>query len=153
VIPHQTLFQHQLGYVWPTINHEKLFTQNITNSTFIFETSPNTKPKKKKVGGYGILSPPHLKKWGTRSPCAPPNCAHDWNKQYCKTDSDKDQMALSRHYSEYHGTINKPPLHEAYTVTFVEQPSCHSLDICENKWYNPIDAQINIQNMILSHVK
>ena len=30
------------------------------------------------------------------------------------------------------GTINKPPLHEAYTVTSVEQPSCHSLDICEN---------------------
>jgi len=75
------------------------------------------------------------------------------NKQDCKTDSDKDQMALSRHYSENHGTINKPPLHEAYTVTFVEQPSCHSLDICENKWYHLIDAQINIQNIILPHVK
>ena len=62
----------------------------------------------------------------------------NWNKQDCKTDSDKDQMALSRHYSENHGTINKPPLHEAYTVTFVEQPSCHSLDICENKWYHLI---------------
>ena len=24
----------------------------------------------------------------------------NWNKQNCKTDSDKDQMALSRHYSE-----------------------------------------------------
>jgi len=56
-------------------------------------------------------------------------------------------MALSRHYSENNGTINKPPLHEAYTVTFVEQPSCHSLDICENKWYHLIDAQINIQNI------
>jgi len=52
-----------------------------------------------------------------------------------------------------HGTINKPPLHEAYTVTFVEQPSCHSLDICENTWYHLIDAQINIQNMILPHAK
>jgi len=78
---------------------------------------------------------------------------NNWNKQHCKTDSDKDQMALSRHYSENHGTINKPPLHEAYTVTFVEQPSCHSLDISENKWYHLIDAQINIQNMILPHVK
>jgi len=77
----------------------------------------------------------------------------NWNKQDCKTDSDKDQMALSRHYSENHGTINKPPLYEAYIVTFVEQPSCHSLDICENKWYHLIDAQINIQNMILPHVK
>ena len=44
-------------------------------------------------------------------------------------------------------------VHEAYTVIFVEQPSCHSLDICENKWYHLIDAQINIQNMILPHVK
>jgi len=67
--------------------------------------------------------------------------------------SDKDQMALSRHYSENHGTVNKPPLQEAYTVIFVEQPSCHSLGICENKWYHLIDAQINIQNMILPHVK
>jgi len=73
----------------------------------------------------------------------------NWNKQDCKTDSDKDQMALSRHYSENHGTINKPPLHEAYTVTFVEQPSCVTLWISENKWYHLIDAQINIQNMIL----
>ena len=59
------------------------------------------------------------------------------NKQDCKTDSDKDQIALSRHYSENHGTINKPPLHEAYAVAFVEQPGCHSLDICENKWLSP----------------
>jgi len=28
-----------------------------------------------------------------------------------------------------------------------------SLDIRENKWYHLIDAQINIQNMILPHVK
>jgi len=62
-------------------------------------------------------------------------------------------MALSQHYSENHSTINKPPLYEVYTVAFAEQPSCHSLDICENKWYHLIDAQINIQNMILPHVK
>ena len=64
-----------------------------------------------------------------------------------------DQMALSRRSSENHVTINKPSLHEAYTVTLVEQLSCHSLDICENKWYHLTDAQINIQNMILHHVK
>jgi len=29
--------------------------------TFIFETSPNTKPKEKKVGGHGILCLPRLK--------------------------------------------------------------------------------------------
>jgi len=59
----------------------------------------------------------------------------NWNKQDCKTHSDKDQMALSQHYSENHGTINKPPLHEAYTVTFVELPSCHSLDISVRHGY------------------
>ena len=64
----------------------------------------------------------------------------NWNEQDCKTDNDKDQMALWRHYSENHCTINKPPLHEAYTITFVKQPSCHSLDICENKWYHVIDV-------------
>jgi len=36
VILHQTLFQHELGYVWRPIKHEKLFTQNVTNITFIF---------------------------------------------------------------------------------------------------------------------
>ena len=77
----------------------------------------------------------------------------NWNKQNCKIDRDKDQMALSRHYWKSHSTINKPPLHEAYTVNLVEQPSSHSLDICENKWYHQLDAQINILNMILPHVK
>jgi len=48
----------------------------VTNNTFIFETSPNTKPKEKKVRGHGILYPQRLKKWGTRPPCPPPNCAH-----------------------------------------------------------------------------
>jgi len=37
VIPHQTLFQHQLAYVWPTIKLVKLFTQNVTNTTFILK--------------------------------------------------------------------------------------------------------------------
>jgi len=30
----------------------------VTNIAFIFETSPNIKPKEKKVGGHGILCPP-----------------------------------------------------------------------------------------------
>jgi len=32
---------------------------------------------------------------------------NNWNKQDCKTDSDKDQMALSRDYSENHGTTKQ----------------------------------------------
>jgi len=30
----------------------------------------------------------------------------NWNKQDCKTDSDKNQMTLSRHDSKTHGTTN-----------------------------------------------
>jgi len=45
----------------------------VTNTTFIFEISPNSKPKEKKVGGHGILCPPVWKSGGTRPL---PNCAH-----------------------------------------------------------------------------
>jgi len=48
----------------------------VTNITFVFETSPNTKSKEKKIRGHGILCPPRLKSGGTRHPCPPPNCAH-----------------------------------------------------------------------------
>ena len=52
----------------------------------------------------------------------------NWNKQDCKTDSDKDQMALSRHYSENHGTINKPPLHykQATTARSIHRYFCRT---------------------------
>ena len=43
----------------------------MTNITFILETSPNAKPKEKKVGGHGILCPPRLKKWGVHVLPAP----------------------------------------------------------------------------------
>jgi len=43
----------------------------VTNITFVFETSPNAKPKEKKVGGHGILCPPRLKKWGGHVPLVP----------------------------------------------------------------------------------
>jgi len=43
----------------------------VTNITFIFETSPSTIPKEKRVGGHGILFPPRLKKWGGHVPRAP----------------------------------------------------------------------------------
>jgi len=62
-------------------------------------------------------------------------------------------MALSRHFSESHGNVNKPPIHEAYTVTFVEEPNSLSLDFCEDKWYHKLNAQINIKNMILPRVR
>jgi len=57
----------------------------VTKTTFIFQNSPNTKSKEKKVGGHGILCPPRLKKWGdTRPPCPPPNCAHEHRHNVAK---------------------------------------------------------------------
>jgi len=62
-------------------------------------------------------------------------------------------VALLRHISEFHGKVNKPPIHEAYIVTFIEEPNPLSLDFCEDKWYHKLNAQINIQNMILPRVR
>jgi len=41
-------------------------------------------------------------------------------------------------------------IHEAYTITFVEQPNSLSLDFCEDKWYHKLSTQSNIQNIILN---
>ena len=53
------------------IQHEKLFTQNVTNVTFSSETFPNTNPMRKKWGGHGILCLPRLRKWRDTSPVSP----------------------------------------------------------------------------------
>jgi len=45
--------------------------------------------------------------------------------------------------------INHLYMNEAYTVTFVEQPSFHSMNISENNWYRQLEAQNNIQNTFL----
>jgi len=71
LIPHQTLFQHQLCFAVH-------LTWNVINVTFIFATSPNTKPTEKNVGGtWHIMSRPE-KVRGTRPMFPPPNCAHDY---------------------------------------------------------------------------
>ena len=71
-----------------------------------------------------------------------------WNDE-----NNKDKVALLRHFSESHGNVNKPPTHEAYTFTFVKEPNSRSSDFCEDKWYHKLNAQINIQNMILPRVR
>jgi len=40
----------------------------VTNNTFIFETSRNTKPKEKKVRGTWHIMSPRLKMWGGHVP-------------------------------------------------------------------------------------
>ena len=43
----------------------------------------------------------------------------NWNRPNCEFDENKkDKVALLRHFSESHGDVSKPPIHEAYTVTF-----------------------------------
>jgi len=60
----------------------------MTNITFIFETSPNTKPNEKKVGGtWHIMPPPVWKSGGDTSPVSPTKlrpCTHDisWPNTY-----------------------------------------------------------------------
>jgi len=57
----------------------------------------------------------------------------NWNRTDCNYDkNDKDEVALSQHYSVFHGVVNKPPIHEAYIVVFVEQPTFHYLNKCED---------------------
>ena len=58
------------------IQHDKHFTHNVANVTFVFGTSPNTKPEEKKWGGIAYYVPLPDKVGGTRPPCPPPNCAH-----------------------------------------------------------------------------
>jgi len=51
-------------------------------------------------------------------------------------------MAVYRHYSVFQDIINKPPIFEAHTITFVEQTSFNCLNTCEDKWLNKLNAQI-----------
>jgi len=74
VTAHQTLCEHDLGYVQH--RSEKHFTQNVTNVTFVFETFPNKKTKDKNVGRNGILYCHRLNKVGVRPQCPPPNSTH-----------------------------------------------------------------------------
>jgi len=51
----------------------------------------------------------------------------NWNRPNCEFDeNNKDKVALLRHFSEPHGDKSKPPIHEACTVTFVEEPNSPS---------------------------
>jgi len=48
----------------------------------------------------------------------------NWNRPNCEiNESNKDNVALLLHFPESHGDVNKPPIHEAYTVTFAEEPN------------------------------
>jgi len=65
----------------------------------------------------------------------------NWNKPYIRGDS--DQMVLARHYSVFHGIINKPSIYEALAITFVKHPF-FTLDTCKDKWYDKRNVRIKI---------
>jgi len=49
--------------------------------------------------------------------------------------------------------LNKAPIYDFYNVRFVDQESFNSLNVCEDKWLNKLNAPTEIQTMILSQVK
>jgi len=65
----------------------------VTDITFIFETSPNAKPKEKKMGEHGILCHQVWKSGVTRPPCSGlvthwilwinPGAARCWREAKC----------------------------------------------------------------------
>jgi len=53
----------------------------VTNVTFIFGTSPNTKPEEKKWGDMAYCIPATWKSGVDTSPMSPPNCTHVHSKR------------------------------------------------------------------------
>ena len=66
-----------------------------------------------------------------------------------------DKSALLRHYANCH-TQNfntKPTISDCFSVIFVEEPKLSHLDWCEDKWYNKLEADININKLLLPRFK
>jgi len=74
----------------------------------------------------------------------------NWTNQIIRKTATK--QPLSRHYSMFHGAINKPPVYEVYTIVFVEQLSFHSLDTCQDKCFHKLNAPI-IDSIFLPRAK
>jgi len=106
----------------------------MTNITFILETSPNAKPKEKKVGGHGILCPPRLKS----PPCPPPNCAHEMFISYHKI------ALVSCHQSVctwliFYGFCSKNILTK---LVAYHQPTCRCVSV-GNSWLATFRFHVN----------
>ena len=64
--------------------------------------------------------------------------------------SQNDDAALNQHYNKFHqkARTEKPPLHEAFKVIFLQQPTANTLEQAEDNWANKLKPKINIQTMI-----
>ena len=125
---------------WQIMNKTKTFplNQNLTRANYGFYAATCVLCHKQYVGQ---TKNKFSKRWSTHR--------SNWNRPNCRNDKNKEvDLFLLWYYAFFHGNVNKPPIHEAYIVTFVEQPNFRSLNICEDKWYNQIDAQINIHSMV-----
>ena len=76
------------------IYHEKDFTQNVANVTFVFGTSPNIKPEEKKWGDLAYYIPPP-EKVGEHVPVSPHQIGPMSNSFNCEQNSIK-----KRYYSK-----------------------------------------------------
>jgi len=62
-------------------------------------------------------------------------------------------MALLQHYSVFYGIINKTPLYEAFTVTFVENPVLTLWKPMKINALRNLTHKFNVQSMILRCLK
>jgi len=92
----------------------------VTNITFIYETSLNTKPKEKKVGGHGVLCPPCLKKWGGHVPRVPhqiaPMALCDYHGKQKKTTTNIWSRLLQQIYGPISEVRSWSPVHMYWIV-------------------------------------
>jgi len=78
VMPHQTLFQHQLGHV-QHLTRKAIHTKSDKHHLYFWNLI-KYKTKREKCGGHSILYPHPLKYCGGERPlCSPPDCVHDAN--------------------------------------------------------------------------
>jgi len=80
VIPHQTLFQHNLALCGPLSNMNSSSHKTWQTSLLFLKPRQIQNLKRKKCGGHGILCPPRLKKWGDTSPVSPTKL-RPWSSQ------------------------------------------------------------------------
>ena len=77
-----------------------------------------------------------------------------WNKFEIAKNNDK--AALLTHFSKFHQNFlnSKPNIANCFDVIFLEQPkNTITLDWLEDKWYNKLNATININKLLLPKFK
>ena len=98
VIPHQTLFQHQLGYAYHLT--WKALVAKRGKRHFYFWNFSKYKTWREKVGDIAYYIHPIWKSGGTRPPCPQPNCAHAPNTD-AKTPTHSSSSTFYKPFSNF----------------------------------------------------